>query len=59
MSVGEGIFYGLVSLGIIYLYIQTKDRWNWKKIVFRFFGGIIGLVLIAVLVDYIFDNFSR
>jgi hypothetical protein len=59
MSVGEGIFYGLVFLGIIYLYIQTKDRWNWKKIVFRFFGGIIVLVLIAVSLDYIFDNFSR
>jgi hypothetical protein len=59
MSVGEGIFYGLVFLGIIYLYIQTKDRWNWKKIIFRFFGGLIGLVLIAVIVDYIFDEFSR
>ncbi len=58
MTVGEGIFYGLVFLGVIYLYIQTKDRWNWKKIVFRFFGGLIGLVLIAVIADYIFDNFS-
>ncbi len=59
MSIGEGIFYGLVFLGIVYLYIQTRDRWNWKKIVFRLFGAIIGLVLIAVSIDYIFDNFSR
>ncbi len=58
MSIGEGIFYGLVFLGTIYLYIQTKDRWNWKKIVFRLIGAIIGLVLIAVLVDYITDNFA-
>lgn len=59
MSIGEGIFYGLVFLGIIYLYIQTRDRWNWKKIVLRLFGGIVGLLLIAVLIDYFFDKFSR
>ena len=29
MDTGTGLFSGLVTLGIIYLYTQTKDRWNW------------------------------
>lgn len=52
MSAGEGIFYGLVFLGFIYLYIQTRDRWSWKKIVLCFVGGLT--TLIALLYAYIF-----
>jgi len=44
MDTGTGLFSGLVTLGIIYLYTQTKDRWNWKKIVF----SIIGIFLLLV-----------
>ncbi len=29
---GIGIFLGLFFCGVIYLYTQTKDRWNWKKL---------------------------
>ena len=44
MDTGTGLFCGLVILGIIYLYTQTKDRWNWKKIVF----SIIGILLLLI-----------
>lgn len=44
MDTGTGLFSGLVILGIIYLYTQTKDRWNWKKIVF----SIIGICLLLL-----------
>lgn len=44
MDTGTGLFCGLVILGIIYLYTQTKDRWNWKKIVF----SIIGIFLLLL-----------
>ena len=56
MTAGEGIFYGLVFLGFIYLYIQTRDRWNWKKIALWFVGGLA--TFIALLYAYIFiDGF--
>ena len=32
MTTGEGIFYGLLVLGLIGLYSVTKDRWNWKRL---------------------------
>jgi len=44
MDTGTGLFSGLVILGIIYLYTQTKDRWNWKKIVFSIIGVFILLI---------------
>jgi hypothetical protein len=32
MSVGTGIFFSALFLGIVALYIATKDRWSWKKL---------------------------
>lgn len=52
MSAGEGIFYGLIFIGLIYLYLQTKDRWNWKKVIL----WVVGIVfaIIAIFLAYIF-----
>ena len=33
MEVGTGIFLSSIFLGTVALFIFTKDRWNWKKIV--------------------------
>jgi hypothetical protein len=33
MTTGEGIFWGAVVVGLIGLYVATKDRWKWKRIV--------------------------
>ena len=33
MTLGDGIFYSSLVLGTIALFIATKDRWNWKKII--------------------------
>lgn len=33
MTVGEGLFYGAIILGLVGLYAATKDRWRWKRIV--------------------------
>jgi hypothetical protein len=52
MDTGTGLFSGLVTLGIIYLYTQTKDRWNWKKIVFAIIG--IFLLLVGIFLVSIF-----
>jgi hypothetical protein len=32
MSIGLGIFLSSVLLGCVTLYIFTRDRWNWTKI---------------------------
>jgi len=34
MTLGLGIFLSSLFLGIIYIFVSTKDRWNWKKILF-------------------------
>jgi len=47
MGIGLGIFGGICVLGIIYLYTQTKDRWNWRKISKRLFVGL-GLFFLAL-----------
>lgn len=32
MSIGTGIFLSCIFLGLIYLFVKTKNTWNWKKI---------------------------
>lgn len=59
MSIGEGIFYGLVFLGVIYLYIQTKDRWNWKKIVIWIIGLFVGIIVLIVVAVFAEDFFKK
>lgn len=29
LSTGSGLFLGLVFIGLVFLYLGTKDRWNW------------------------------
>lgn len=47
MTTGEGIFYGLVFLGLIWLYSVTRDRWNWKRIA-KWAVGVFVLPLIGL-----------
>lgn len=42
MTTGEGIFWGLVFIGLILLYAVTRDRWRWKKI-----GKWVALLLLV------------
>ncbi|MDP2754911.1 MAG: hypothetical protein Q8P40_11060 [Nitrospirota bacterium] len=46
MSLGTAIFLSSIFLGIVALYIATKDRWNWRKIVPYSLGGLIGLAML-------------
>jgi hypothetical protein len=46
MSTGEGIFYGLVFIGLVLLYVATRDRWNWGKIA-KFSAGTLLLPIVA------------
>jgi hypothetical protein len=33
MSTGDGIFFASILISLVLLYGQTKDRWNWSKII--------------------------
>jgi hypothetical protein len=56
MELGTGIFLSAVFLGSIGLYSVTRDRWNWKKIVFRLIGALAGLLAIAGGVAYVYKE---
>ncbi len=48
MELGSGIFLSSVFLGTVALFIATKDRWNWRKLVVR--TGLVTLTLGSILV---------
>lgn len=47
MTTGEGIFWGLAFVGLIWLYVATKDRWKWKRIM-----KWIGIALLIPVVGF-------
>jgi MFS family permease len=47
MDIGTGIFLGMVLLGVIALYIATRDRWKWRKFVIR--GGAVCCALLLTI----------
>ena len=47
MDLGLAIFLSSVFLGLIYLYNSTKDRWDWRKNIWRMVK--LALVVITVL----------
>lgn len=55
ISIGAGIFYGLLVLSFVILIIKTKDRWKWGRI----FTGIIGLPIITVGVILGFEHYRH
>ena len=64
MSIGTSIFLSSLLLGLVYLYIKTKNDWNWRKICIVIAGIavlFIAVILIAVFWDKVFgrsDNFD-
>jgi hypothetical protein len=57
MDTGTGLFLGLVFCGTIFLYSQTKDRWNWSKL--KKIGKWLAITLIALIIIsivYIYIN---
>src|SRR5262249_19254000 len=47
MDIGLGLFLGLCFCGLIYLYTQTKDRWNWAKARKAFLVTLWALILLG------------
>lgn len=47
MEIGTGIFLSAIFLGTVALYVATKDRWNWKKILLWPLAIVLGLSVIG------------
>lgn len=59
MELGTGVFLSAIFLGTVALYIATKDRWNWKKLLLWPFGIIIGLAVIGGSISYIYQQYEN
>lgn len=55
MSLGTSIFLSSLLLGLIYLYIKTKEDWDWKKI-FIVIASIIGILVVVILIAVYWDK---
>ena len=58
MDTGTGLFLGLVFCGIVFLYSQTKDRWNWSKLIkIGKWLAITFVIAIIITIVYVYiDN---
>jgi hypothetical protein len=59
---GIGIFLGLFFCGVIYLYTQTKDRWNWSKLKKITLYIITVPILLGLLLSggyYLYDKYEN
>ncbi len=59
MELGTGVFLSAVFLGIVALYIATKDRWNWKKIFLWPLGVIVGVSAIGRAIAYAYEQYEE
>src|SRR5439155_10687384 len=55
MSLGLAIFLSALFLGIIALFIATKDRWNWKKLILWPLGISFGLLIFGGIGVYVYS----
>jgi hypothetical protein len=51
------VFFGFAFLGLIYLYVKTRDTWNWKKIVL-WIAGIFTAIVTAFAITIFADSFK-
>lgn len=58
MELGTGVFLSAIFLGMVALFIATKDRWNWKKIFLWPLGIVVGLSVIGGLAIYIYQQYE-
>ena len=59
MELGTGVFLSAVLLGTVALFIATKDRWNWKKILLWPVGIILALSVIGGIVGYVYTQYEE
>ena len=58
MNLGLSIFLSSIILGIIFLYIATKDRWDWKKLSRLNWKKIVIKSVIIILAIYLISGLA-
>jgi len=59
MTTGDAIFLSSLFLGLIALYIVTRDRWNWKKLILWLLGVPVGLVVVLWTSIYVNERMNK
>lgn len=47
MTIGTGIFLAALVLSLTYLFVATKDRWRWKRLIVGSIGALAAVVALA------------
>lgn len=58
MELGTGIFLSAIFLGTVALFIATKDRWNWKKILLWPLGVVVALAVVGGSIAYLYQKYE-
>lgn len=59
MELGTGVFLSALFLGTIALFVATKDRWNWKKILLWPIGLIFSISLISIGAYFLYQKYEK
>jgi len=63
MSLGTSIFLSSILFAIIILFIVTKDRWNWKKIILWPMLVVVAVLILLIggyyIYQYIYESKSK
>jgi hypothetical protein len=52
METGTGIFLSSLVIGLVMLYGQTKDRWNWRGLISKTLVALIWIASLSVAVIF-------
>ncbi len=58
MTLGTGLFLSTIVASIVALFIATKDRWQWKKIILWSVAGPIALIAVCSALYYGYEKVS-
>ena len=56
MTIGSSIFFGSLMVAMAILYVATKDRWNWKKVIKRALLIPVAVLLIIGALIWIYSE---
>jgi hypothetical protein len=58
MSIGTSIFLSALLLGLIYLFLKTRNDWNWRKILI-ITTVIAALAMVIILITIFWDEWFK
>jgi hypothetical protein len=52
LDIGTGIFSGLAFVGLVWLYVATRERWRWRRLIV--WGGVLVALPAAAFVGWLY-----